>query len=312
MQTMKFRKLRIVTLVVFLILVSCVGYWLMYASSSRRPRSDFSQFHQYTDSEKHIAAQRSRSSRRKGTADEDADYVGLFRNNDRNHVNAEAKQSFDGQQSNDRDRFRQMEIAADNRGGTNSKQKQINAEHQAADLKKDEKYDDNYEDDQVDTVKDADTAAGVQQQKDDERGNELPPGGDEYSDNYEDDKEHPAEIDNVPTGKNSKQVSSIKRDHDTPLQLQFEGKQKNEDAESVTDRDMVDSRHVAVIDDERASAMEPKIKQRGDGAGENVLKWIQDRKQMQVNSYIDSFTLCTTHSNHIVTNCLSWIVGCYV
>jgi len=317
---MKFRKSRIVILVVLLISVSSVGYWLMYASSSHPRRSALSHFHSYTDSENHVHTQQQHSvnSRRKGNSDKDGDYVGLFRDKARDHVMSQPKMSIYGQPGNERNKFRQMEIAADVGAGRDNKQNQISAEHQAAELKEDEKYDEKvYEDEQIDGVKDADTAAGIQQHGDDGRLNEM--ADDEYKDNYEDDDEHPnVEISNIRTSKSSKQVSSGK--DKTQNQLPFEEKPRKDDVENevgddakllpsrkqqLRDAGVIDvesrkpMRDAGVIDDRHTSGREAKTKQR-DGADEQKLTWKQDSKLIQVIFDIDSFTLLHQVNKHAI------------
>ena len=283
MQTMKFRKSRIVIMVVFLISVSSVGYWFMYTSSSHR-RSDLSRLHGHSsniDTEKNVAPRR--HSRRKGSADEDGDYVGLFRNKDRNRIEDAARIGAIGQQGDDIGSVRQERPAAGYaRGRTGSKQ--VNAGRQPAELKKNGKYDERDEDAAVAGVKAADGGAGGEEHQKDSQGDREV---NEYKGDYEDDAEHPVEIEIPHSSKNSKQVSNVGRDHETANQLQSEGKQRKEDVESVADGDVkFDSRKqlrdAGMVDERYASVVEPKFKQKDDDS-QQVLKWRQDSKQTQVN-----------------------------
>lgn len=237
MQTMKFRKSRLVMLAVLLILVSSLGYWLMYAS---HPRSDLSQLHSHAGMNKHTAAYRHQSVNSRRT-DDYADYAGLFRNRERNRVKVEAKKGISGEEGDERERFRRLqEAVAVHASHRESKQQPVNAERGAAELKADDddKYDDSDDEDTVDPAKNIDTAAGVERGKEDDRGKKLPTGDNEYDDdeydNDADDVQRPIEIDgHVHSSKNSR--PSVRRDHEMGNeQLRVEGKwKKTEDVESV-------------------------------------------------------------------------------
>jgi len=129
---MKFRKSRIIILVVFLILVSAVGYWLMYVTS--RPRSGVSEFHSHVDtfnvrhrhSQKHVAAG-GLSERRHHVKDND--YIDSYRSSDRSSI--QRKDAVDAP------------VAS----------KRLNAERQRAKLNEDDRYDESDEDEMIDDLK---------------------------------------------------------------------------------------------------------------------------------------------------------------
>ena len=305
MQTMKFRKSRLVILAVFLLLVTSLGYWLMYTS---RPRS---QLHSSVSSDVILAyRQRIASSRKKGSADEDGDYVGPFRNKDRNRGKAEARRGIDGLQGDNRGSFQQLR-ASDVHASTGSKQ--VN---KAAELKKDD-IDDYSDADEA--KKDVDTVADEQQHKDAEIGNNRRPAVDNdynehqhkdvdrdnkrrpavdnvYNDDYKDDAERPIELDNVSPSKNSKPDSNVRRDHETVYEKPSVAKQRKEDDEGVADGDMkFDSkkqlRDADVIDGWQAPVMKPKMKHRHDVGADvdgQAFKWKRHSKETEVSFHFQS------------------------
>ena len=131
MQTVKFRKSRVVILVVFLICVSSLGYWLMYVTS--RPHSRLTEMHSHVDRH-HILRHSHTDKFRSGSrlSDHQAHHSDILQDRDRDRVH------FDEHKDRDHSQHKEA-IHAD--------RVQEKGELHVAGLAKDDKYDD-YSDDE--------------------------------------------------------------------------------------------------------------------------------------------------------------------
>ena len=238
MQTMKFRRSRVVILVLLLITVSSLGYWLMYVTS--RPQSDLSELHDYVDTHhryrhKHVPKR-------------------IIKDTDHNDLHGH-----DSHRTKDRNSFQHNELLDRHAVVTR-------ADHRDAELKENDKYDYSDEqetiDDAMPAMNDETAAAGHQHGHKD---NKLPVAvhNDDYDEYHDASDKKPDEQNSV---KNKEKVSAVDSVYKTVNELASAEGQRKQQVDNVGDSyDDTRQRADRAMIDLRSAADAVELRQKQDG-----------------------------------------------
>ena len=265
MQTMKFRRSRVVILVLLLITVSSLGYWLMYVTS--RPQSDLSELHDYVDTHhryrhKHVPERSIK---------------------DTNHIDL---QEHDSHRNKDTNSFQHNEVLG-RHAIVNHVDERVN------ELKENEKYDYSNEEETIDDAMPAmnnENAADAGHQRRHED-NVIPVAvhddndeGDDYHDINDENFRKKPDADSAPdSAKNKEEVPGVDHEYETLNEVASEGGQGKQQVENVGDSyDKQQHGDRARIDQhEAASAME--LRQKQDVGAKQHASWKEDNELGEVD-----------------------------
>jgi len=272
MQTMKFRRSRVVILVLLLITLSSMGYWLMYVTS--RPQSDLSELHDYVDTHHRY--------RHKHVPERDTDHIDSHGHDSHGH---------DSHGTKDRNSFQHNELLDRHTVVTH-------AAHRGSELKENDKYDYSDEQETIDEAMPAmndETAAAAAGRQHGHKDNKIPEDNkipvaaqsdDEYDD-YDDtdDRNLHEKLDEQNSVKNEEKVSAVDGVYKTASELGSEQGQRKLQVDSMGD-DRRQHGDRAMID-QRAAADAVELRQKQDGGGAKQLTsttlWKEDNELREVD-----------------------------